>query len=107
MTSNARTKAAPAAPHNGFSLISDERLLALYRAMIHCRILGESPALAHAAGAEAVLAGVSLNLLPGDAVAPTGYGPLAAWLRGGSLAGLLAAAGPAPTPSSAVRAALA
>ncbi|HUA91790.1 MAG TPA: thiamine pyrophosphate-dependent enzyme [Terracidiphilus sp.] len=66
----------------GFSLISDEKLRALYAAMLQCRMLekqvrslvpGKQRAALQSRGREASAAGVILDLLPGDALcAPSG-----------------------------------
>ena len=66
------------AGNHGFSLISDEKLLALYATMLRCRLIAERinalPAQAdfswneNALGQEAALTGVALDLLAGDAV---------------------------------------
>ena len=60
-------------PHNGFSLISNDKLLALYSTMLKCRLLKsrllEQRALAPACGHEAAVVGVAIDLLPQDAIA--------------------------------------
>ena len=82
-----------AAPHNGFSLISNERLLALYRAMVETDLLARrfGPAWALEPGADAVLAGVLLTLEPRDLVKSWRKRPLAAHIRGASPAQTLRA----------------
>jgi len=87
MTGRKRTPASiPATPAGkaGFSLISDEKLLDLYRAMLKCRMLREHftvrrpnsiskdrmSALENGAGREASAAGVILALLEGDTIIP-------------------------------------
>jgi TPP-dependent pyruvate/acetoin dehydrogenase alpha subunit len=73
---------APAAPtHNGFSLISNEKLLALYTAMLRCRIIEQhsrelvkhnqpSRFFASSLGREAAAVGVAIDLRRTDRVAP-------------------------------------
>jgi TPP-dependent pyruvate/acetoin dehydrogenase alpha subunit len=90
MTMASSTAASPvdaATPHNGFSLISNEKLLALYSTMLKCRMLqtrirtvakeNESTAQLAAIGGEAPAAGLCIDLLPGDTLAPglLGFGP--------------------------------
>jgi pyruvate dehydrogenase E1 component alpha subunit len=87
MTARKRTPAsvpAPPAGKAGFSLISDEKLLDLYRAMLRCRMLRErieehranrisrNKMRAHenGAGCEAPAAGVTLALVDGDTIVP-------------------------------------
>ncbi len=79
---------------SGFSLISSEKLIALYAAMVKCRMIGERAALlmrqgklarqfhAGAAGCEAVIAGVAVDLLPQDTLIPSPGGFLAGFLAG-------------------------
>ena len=72
-TETKEQNAAALAGHDGFSLISNEKLLQLYSTMLKCRLLAEraQPHYLHDAliGHEAAAAGVLLNLLPEDAVA--------------------------------------
>jgi TPP-dependent pyruvate/acetoin dehydrogenase alpha subunit len=72
----------PAPPtQDGFSLISNEKLLHLYSAMLKCRILAERSDIIKLAsndsavgsvslGQEAGAVGITIDLLPGDTVAP-------------------------------------
>jgi TPP-dependent pyruvate/acetoin dehydrogenase alpha subunit len=64
---------------NGFSLISDEKLLALYATMLKCRMIQERAGILFqnnksngnadsAVGLEAAAAGVAIDLLPEDTV---------------------------------------
>ncbi len=73
------TSAAP--PHNGFSLISNEKLLALYTAMLRCRLLEQhsrelikaqqpSRFFASSLGCEASAVGVAIDLKRTDRIAP-------------------------------------
>jgi len=88
MTARIRTPAsvsASAAGKAGFSLISDEKLLNLYRAMLKCRMLQErleeqradpisknkKSAHENRVGNEAAAAGVTLALLEGDSIIPS------------------------------------
>lgn len=85
MTTTKEESAAATAALAGnhvFSLISDEKLLQLYTAMVKCRMLEESvqtrsgqrksTGRRHAsAGQEAAAAGVAIDLLPGDTVIPS------------------------------------
>ncbi len=78
MTKREEQSPVPAAK-NGFSLISDEKLLALYSTMLKCRMLQERIRILlkqnkfdgndyAAAGQEAVAAGVAINLLSEDTI---------------------------------------
>jgi TPP-dependent pyruvate/acetoin dehydrogenase alpha subunit len=63
---------AELAGHQGFSIISNEKLCQLYISMVKCRLLAErlqNRAGETASGHEAAAAGVISALLPGDAVA--------------------------------------
>jgi TPP-dependent pyruvate/acetoin dehydrogenase alpha subunit len=68
-------------PHNGFSLISNEKLLALYTAMLRCRLIEQhsrevikrnnpSGFFASNLGREASAVGVAIDLRPSDRIAP-------------------------------------
>jgi pyruvate dehydrogenase E1 component alpha subunit len=74
--------AETAAGKNGFSLISDEKLIELYLAMVKCRMVAERAGLLigqgkvagdfhGAVGLEAIAAGVIVDLLPEDAFSPS------------------------------------
>jgi len=76
-----RTAAAAALPHNGFSLISNEKLLALYTAMLRCRLIEQhsrelvkhnqpSRFYASSLGREAAAVGVAIDLRRTDRIAP-------------------------------------
>ncbi len=86
-TSTQKQDGAAQANQNGFSLISNEKLLQLYAAMVNCRGIAEraasldAPHAAAALGWEAVLAGVALDLRPGDTIAPSLLGEIAGFIR--------------------------
>jgi TPP-dependent pyruvate/acetoin dehydrogenase alpha subunit len=72
---------ASALPHNGFSLISNQKLIALYTSMLRCRILDHhsreliklnQPARFYASslGREAAAVGVAIDLRRTDRIAP-------------------------------------
>jgi len=115
-STKAKSTAVPAAPpaaHNGFSLISNEKLLRLYAGMLKCRMIEERAAallsgdgaprgFQAAIGHEASAVGVLLDLLPEDIVAPSSRNPMAGILKGAPQESLLrpltAASALAPTP---------
>jgi len=73
----------------GFSLISDEKLMSLYTAMLKCRILDERLRPARAKkrvaadrGREAILVGATIDLHPKDSVGPFAAGAALGFLRG-------------------------
>lgn len=86
--------AATAAGKDTFSLISSETLIALYRIMVHCRILADR-ALAQgkpgasdsgsAIGQEAALAGVTHDLKSGDSIGPSHCAFIPSFLQGAKL----------------------
>ena len=68
--------------HNGYSLISDEKLLRIYSTMLKCRMLeerihrlskqGKSAARTHGTSVHiAAIAGSAIDLVPGDTLAPS------------------------------------
>ncbi|MGB7547290.1 MAG: thiamine pyrophosphate-dependent enzyme [Terracidiphilus sp.] len=78
---------------NGFSLISSGKLIALYAAMVKCRMIGERAALLmrqgklarhfhDAVGQEATIAGVAVDLLPEDTLSLSHGSFLAGFLAG-------------------------
>jgi pyruvate dehydrogenase E1 component alpha subunit len=85
-------------PHNGFSLISNDKLLQIYSTMLKCRMLQArirsfangnnsirpaskmSPVCAMSQ--EALAAGVGLDLLPGDTLAPSPGGFIPCFVKG-------------------------
>jgi TPP-dependent pyruvate/acetoin dehydrogenase alpha subunit len=102
----AKSKAIPPAAassvQNGFSLISNEKLVALYCAMLKCRMLeerarqaGKSGSRQAAAGREAAVAGVLLDLGPEDALATWPGDRIAAFIKGVPLGELVASRGAA------------
>ncbi len=95
MTTRKKQAAAPAAPpsNNGFSLISQAKLLELYAALLQCRMFEEhSMALLkqnklpesrrRSFGREASAVGVAIDLLPQDSLAVCHGGLSAAFVRG-------------------------
>jgi pyruvate dehydrogenase E1 component alpha subunit len=88
----AANSAPPAPPQSGFSLISDEKLLELYSTVLKCRMLGRRIrmlskqgrliAAPEALGQEAAAAGVGLDLLPGDTLAPSPHGFIPCFVKG-------------------------
>lgn len=86
--SSAATSAKPGT--GGFSLIPNEKLIAIYSAMIKCRALaertGKSIHLVPAKGREATLASFVADLLPEDALSLTRADAAAAYLKGMPLA---------------------
>ena len=80
--------AAP--PHDGFSLISNDKLLELYSTMLKCRMLqariralSSGPAASNAAvRPEAAIAGAAVDLLSGDTLAPSLHGLVPAFVKG-------------------------
>jgi TPP-dependent pyruvate/acetoin dehydrogenase alpha subunit len=77
MMNNSKKQSPAPAAQNGFSLISDEKLLAIYATMLKCRLLEErmrflfklNPLNGNTvAGQEATVAGVVIDLLPEDNV---------------------------------------
>lgn len=94
MTSKAKEPSAAA--RNGFSLISDEKLLALYARMLKCRMLEEraldivkSNKLAgngcNAVGQEAVAVGAAIDLLPEDTACSAQSDLIVKFLKGVAL----------------------
>lgn len=84
MTSKSKKQSAAAG--NGFSLISDEKLLALYARMLKCRMLLERvQALVKSGdtvGQEAVTVGAAIDLLPEDTVCSAQDGLMVKFLKG-------------------------
>lgn len=79
--------------NNGFSLISNQKLLQLYTSMVRCRMIEErlrtliepgkfDGRYAAATGREAALAGVAIDLDPEDSVAPSPNNFLANFIKG-------------------------
>jgi pyruvate dehydrogenase E1 component alpha subunit len=103
-SSKAASPAGAAAPHNGFSLISNEKLLELYSTMLKCRLIqtriralakeNGSIGLHAAVGREAPIAGVCLDLLPGDTLAPSHLGYRASFVKGLPLSAIFSVLSP-------------
>ncbi|MDE3188432.1 MAG: hypothetical protein KGM96_13040 [Acidobacteriota bacterium] len=91
-TAKEKTAAAKAPPDgNGFSLISSDKLIEIYTAMVKCRMiaqhadalqLGKQGGDLYSAGREAALAGVLVDLLPGDALSLSRGDFAAGFIRG-------------------------
>ncbi len=91
-----KRRPAPAAVQppgeTGFPLISNRKLVALYTAMLKCRMLERRirseglAALPRPLGREAVAAGVAINLLPRDRVLAADGSPLPEFIRQRSIA---------------------
>ncbi len=96
MTTRSKQQKETNAPVNGkktFSLISDEKLISLYAAMLKCRMLeeraqalfkrGKFPAgYDSIAGREAAIVGVTIDLLEEDAIVASGHGLLPDFVKG-------------------------
>ncbi len=91
-------------PHNGFSLISNEKLLEIYGTMLKCRMLGarirsltledKSIELRTAINHESMAAGIVLDLLPGDTLAPYPGGFIPSFVKGLPLRSIFSALAP-------------
>ncbi len=77
MMTNSKKQIPVPAANNGFSLISDEKLLAIYAAMLKCRMIEDRARVLlnmnnlsgnAGAGQEAIAAAVGIDLLPEDTV---------------------------------------
>jgi TPP-dependent pyruvate/acetoin dehydrogenase alpha subunit len=74
MMNNSKELSPAPAAKNGFSLISDEKLLAIYSTMLKMLMLQERTRILnprngnHVAGREAAIAGVAIDLLPEDSI---------------------------------------
>jgi hypothetical protein len=62
----------------GFSLISDEKLLALYAALLKCRMISRRT---RSEASLAVSVGVAIDLLPGDSLAASGAGAITRFVK--------------------------
>jgi TPP-dependent pyruvate/acetoin dehydrogenase alpha subunit len=73
-------------PHNGFSLISNEKLLQLYSTMLKCNLLEERIAAVQGRSVqlsqEAATVGVIVDLLGADTLAPSTGGWMQAFVKG-------------------------
>lgn len=74
----------PQLADNGFSLISDEKLLALYAALLKCRMLGRRMRRPDETSIAAAV-GVATDLLPGDTLSVSGADPGPRFVKGASL----------------------
>ena len=107
-----RKVASPAAVspiQNGFSLISNEKLLQLYATMLKCRLVEqrlrglakknklEKPA--DIPGQEAAIVGITIDLLPGDTLAPSHGALVPCFAKGLPLRSVLASLFPRPAGS--------
>jgi len=110
MTIARRKIAAPAAapaPHNGFSLISNQKLLQIYSAMLQCRmieariraLIKQNQLDKHydTTGQEAAFVGAAIDLLPEDTLAPYHRALIPCFLKGLPLSTLFALLAPVPT----------
>jgi pyruvate dehydrogenase E1 component alpha subunit len=87
--------AAALAGHNGFSLISNDKLLQFYSTMVQCRLIAERAQAnrqGSLAGQEAVATGVLLDLLPEDAIACDSNNRILRYIHGTPLNRLFARA---------------
>lgn len=101
------TQAGAAPPHNGFSLISNDKLLQLYSTMLRCRMLEErirvlakrnGPIGRFAAGSqEAAAVGIGIDLLPGDTLAPSPRGLIPCFVKGLPVSRIFSALSDRPT----------
>lgn len=98
--------------HNGFSLITNEKLLAIYSMMLKCRMIeerlhaigkhGSRPLRSSTSVHVAAIAGAAIDLLPGDALAPSLGALTPCFAKGLSLRSIFASAlgdNAAPRPS--------
>lgn len=97
-------KAKPA-PKETFSLVSNEKLLAIYTAMVKCRMIQQRAAtlfqhgklasdLHPSSGREATSAAIAIDLLPGDTLSLSGGDWLPAFVKGMTLESLFRALAP-------------
>lgn len=93
MMNNCKEQSPAQAANNGFSIISDEKLLAIYATMLKCRMLVERTRIPlkedklnsseyEAGGGEAAVAGVVIDLLAEDTVMAFPYGMLPFFIKG-------------------------
>lgn len=110
MTSRRTSQKSSAAPHvqpdgGGFSLISNEKLIAIYTALVKCRMLaqrivrvprrGKGPGPAPELDREATLASVVVDLLPEDALSLSHADLVAGYIKGMPLHELIRSLAPA------------
>lgn len=100
-TNHRHRTAAELAGHDGFSLISNQKLLQLYAAMVECRLLQErvrelfpesslSGLRTSGAGQEASMVAAAIDLTHGDSVALSRHGFIFDFIRGKLLREILA-----------------
>jgi pyruvate dehydrogenase E1 component alpha subunit len=105
-------KAKPAPPGETFSLVSNEKLLAIYAAMVKCRMVqqratalfqgGKLTTDLHASsGREAVAAAVAIDLQPGDSLSLSAGDWLPAMIKGVALETIFHALAAAPAHQAA------
>ena len=94
IAASSRIVPEPAAtpPHNGFSLISNQKLLELYSTMLKCHLLharirsltleDKSIESRAASSQKALAVAVALDLLPGDTLAPSPGGLIPSFVKG-------------------------
>ena len=97
----------PQPPHNGFSLISNDKLLQIYSTMLRCRMLEERIRVlakqnglteAYAAKSqEAASVGFGVDLLPGDTLAPSPRGFIPCFVKGLPVSRIFSALSASPT----------
>ena len=111
MMNNSKKQRTAPATQNGFSLISDEKLLAIYITMLKCRMLEERTRILFklnhlngntVAGQEAAIAGVVIDLLPEDNVRAVPSDILHLFIKGLAVEKLLAKAFSASAPDGSV-----
>jgi TPP-dependent pyruvate/acetoin dehydrogenase alpha subunit len=101
-----RARTAALAGHDGFALISNEKLWQLYATMVKCRLLAEQVrSLIAFAGQEAALVGVALDLLSEDTIAPSSCAP-ARFIQGAQLEEILRDCAASPEPVERLESAL-
>ncbi len=101
------TQASAAPPHNGFSLISNDKLLQIYSTMLRCRMLeGRIRVLATQNGLtevyaakshEAAAVGFGVDLLPGDTLAPSPRGFIPCFVKGLPVSRIFSSLSASPT----------
>ena len=109
----AKSRPVSAPVKETFSLVSNEKLLAIYTAMVKCRMVqqraatlfqqGKLAADLHASsGREAASAAIAIDLQPGDSISLSAGDWLPAFVKGMSLESLFRALAPASTQMSGV-----
>jgi pyruvate dehydrogenase E1 component alpha subunit len=108
-------KVKPEPPQQTFSLVSDEKLLAIYAAMVKCRMVQQRAAalfqqgklasdLHASTGREAASAAIGIDLLPGDTLSLSGGDWLPAFVKGMTLESLFRALAPSPAEPDSISA---